>query len=62
MMMHDGWAIITVFSFWGWIGAVVGLILQSFSTQKQFVAKPALFWGGATLFLFSLWIMAMLHA
>jgi hypothetical protein len=53
------WPLLTVLSFWGWVGAVVGFILSSFPAGGIFRYAPALRWGGAFLFLFLLWFIGM---
>lgn len=58
-MAEQFWPLVTVLAFWGWVGAVIGLILTAFPAKGIFHARPALVWGGAALVSFALWIVAM---
>jgi hypothetical protein len=61
--MADGfWSLVTVLSFWGWVGAVMAFILSAFPAPGGFRTVPAARWGAVSLLLFFLWIVAMARA
>lgn len=60
-MMHEGWAIICVVGFWGWVLAAIGFILKAFPA-RVFSGKAAVIWGGVCIFFYIAWFVGMLHA
>ncbi len=60
--MHEGWAIVCVIGFWGWVLATIGFILKAFPSARSFSGKVAAIWGGAVIVLYVVWFMGMLHA
>lgn len=61
-MISEGWAVLCLVGFWGWIASTVGFTLTSFPVQGVFARRPACIWGSAGLSFFALWIVSMLHA
>ncbi len=61
-MMHEGWAVVCVVGFWGWILATVGLVLKTFPSASSFSLKNAARWGGAVIAFYFLWFIGMLNA
>lgn len=60
--MHEGWALVSQVGLWGWIGAVVGFILNAFGISGTFDCKAARRWGGCIVILFAVWIVGMSRA
>ena len=61
-MINEGWAVLCLVGFWGWVAATVGMTLASFPVQGEFARRPACLWGSAVLTFFALWIVSMLQA
>jgi hypothetical protein len=60
-MMHEGWAIVCVVGFWGWVFATIGFILKAFPSASSFSGKIAAMWGGVVIICYLLWFMGMLN-
>jgi tetratricopeptide (TPR) repeat protein len=56
------WSIVLEIGFFGWVGAVVGFIMQVFRGEKGFVVRRALGWGSLFLISYATWIIGMLKA
>jgi tetratricopeptide (TPR) repeat protein len=56
------WSVVLEIGFFGWVGAVIGFIIQVFQGEKGFVVRRALGWGGLFLVSYAIWIMGMLKA
>ncbi len=60
--MHEGWALVSQIGLWGWIGSVVGFILNVFGTAGTFDQRVARRWGACIVLLFAVWIVGMSRA
>jgi hypothetical protein len=60
--MHEGWALISQIGLWGWIGSVVGFILNAFGDSGAFDRKAGYRWAGCVVVLFAMWVVGMLRA
>jgi hypothetical protein len=58
----EGWGVMVVVCFWGWVGAVAGLILTTFPLQGSFRTRTATIWGVGVIVFYALWIVSMLTA
>jgi tetratricopeptide (TPR) repeat protein len=56
------WSVVLEVGFFGWVGAVVGFIMQVFQGEKGFVVRRALGWGSLFLISYATWIIGMLKA
>ncbi len=56
------WSVVREVGFFGWVGAVIGFIIQVFQGEKGFVVRRALGWGGLFLISYAIWIIGMLKA
>ncbi|GFO59476.1 hypothetical protein GMST_18010 [Geomonas silvestris] len=61
-MLNSAWSVLCVVGVWGFVAAVVGLVLTSFPARGVFLSRPALRWGAAALAFFVLWLIGMSHA
>lgn len=61
-MISETWALICEIGLWGWIGAAMGLILNSFPIRGEFNKRPAIIWGGSLVLFYALWIVGMANA
>jgi hypothetical protein len=60
-MINEGWAIVCMIGFWGWVLSVIGFILKAFP-GRGFHGRNAAVWGGAILSFFCIWFLGMLNA
>ena len=56
------WSIILELGFFGWLGSIIGFVMQVFLGEKGFNGKRALGWGIVFLISYFLWITGMLKA
>ncbi|HEX9078433.1 MAG TPA: hypothetical protein VF795_02515 [Desulfuromonadaceae bacterium] len=60
--MNEFWSVVVVAGLLGWVGAALGFIFKAFPGRGQFLARPALIWGGVLAASYAVWIVGMLHA
>ena len=61
-MSNEQWSLVCEMSLWGWVAAVIGLILNSFPSRNVLNSKPAVVWGTCFLVLYFVWVVGMLKA
>lgn len=61
-MLNEGWAVVAQLGFWGWVLAVIGLILHAFPARGSFNRRGAAVWGAGFVVLYAFWIIGMLRA
>jgi hypothetical protein len=60
--MNDLWAAAMMAGLAGWLFSALIFIFKSFPGRGQFLARPALTWGGVFVVSYIVWIVGMLHA
>ncbi|MCX7770111.1 MAG: hypothetical protein N2202_03400 [Proteobacteria bacterium] len=61
-MINEGFALLTVLSFLGWVFATIYFIFKAFNERGEFFAKKAIKIGIIIIIFYSLWIIGMLNA
>ncbi len=54
------WSIVSEAGFIGWVGCLVGLIIQGFNAKGQFRRRPAVLWSLAFVLFFAVWGFGLL--
>ncbi len=60
--MNELWSVVVVVGLLGWVGAALSFVFKAFPGRGQFLARPALIWGGVLVASYIVWIVGMLHA
>ena len=61
-MISEGWALICMAGFYGWILSTLGFILKAFPVKGTFRGRPAALWGGAIIIFYTMWLTGMYNA
>lgn len=61
-MSNTWWSVVCMIGFWGWVLAVIGMILKAFGSRGVLRNRVFARWGGAVCLFYCVWIVAMLHA
>jgi len=56
---HLAWSILVEASFFGWVGATIGLIWYIVDKQGKFAPRQGLVWGSLLAICFTLWLIGM---
>lgn len=56
---HQGWAMLAVLGFFGWVACAIGFIVKAFGPTDEFHRRPALAWGACFLAAYALWLIAL---
>lgn len=60
--MNSAWSMLCLVGIWGFVAAMVGLILSAFPARGVFASRLGLRWGTAALCCFVLWLIGMANA
>ncbi len=60
--MSEFWSVVVLVGLAGWISSALLFLFKAFPGRGQFLARPAMIWGGAFLVAYLVWIVGMLSA
>ncbi len=61
-MNNEGWAILCIFGFWGWVFFTINFILRAFSRQGDFDFRKSKLYAIGIAIGYAMWIVSMLNA